>query len=278
MWIISSREGFKNSDQLADADEVRNVNLSDDRRHKPETEASLAKFVQGKNVLLLVHGYNNKHGAVMRAYRKMREQARVHLRGQYDAVIGYSWPGGDRFYEYHQARRRAGAVAKKLKRWLGVMESKADSLDVIAHSMGCRVVLSVLKTGNRPRLRNLFTMAAAVDNESLEPGEEFNSSTANCKKLYVFHSENDPVVSGAYVWAELDHGLGAGGPEDPNVIKARVKNVWVVDCRNVIDAHGGYKSNGWVFEYIGKELTATQATNRFVTLAPERELEFTDDP
>ena len=131
----------------------------------------------------------------------------------------------------------------------------------MGHSMGVRVILKALKTRPEPVVRNVFTMAAAVDNESIEVGEEFFLSTRRCQNVFVFHSKHDAVLKLAYIAAEFDFALGLRGPEDPHDIISHSPtadpappNVFVANCKHHIRRHGAYKRTDVIYDYISSFL------------------------
>jgi len=108
-------------------------------------------------------------------------------------------------------------------------------------------------------------MAAAVDNESLEEGEEFFSSRNSVASIYVMHSARDGVLASAYKAAELDNALGLFGPEDKSEIDRKGSNVYVANCKHVVSHHGGYKRSIEVYSYIEATKKATPK-KRFISL------------
>lgn len=265
MLLISSRKSFWDSNELSETDEVRDVNLLDDSLGDVITNESFLNSLENKSVLMLIHGYNNEEDDVVRAYAIIEQYVTGHIPDQYDMVIGYTWPDGDDPSDYFSAKRRAGAVSRRVSWWLSDINSKVKCLDVMTHSMGSRVALLSVQSANKITIRNLFTMAAAVDNESIQNNEKFHSSTKLCKSVYVFHSKNDPVLAVPYRAAELDDALGLTGPEDPADIIENSGNVKVINSKNFIKEHGSYKTCIPVYSYINNELNE-KFSRQFVTL------------
>jgi hypothetical protein len=65
---------------------------------------------------------------------------------------------------------------------------------------------------------------------------------------------------------DFDTALGYSGPEDPGAIIKRSSNVRVINCKDVVQSHGGYRSSGQVWAYMSQQLTKPSST-QFVTLA-----------
>lgn len=272
MLMISARKDFWSSTELSDADEIRQVNLKDDSLGDPISKDQLPGLVDDKKVLVLIHGYNNEEDDVCRAYDIIEGNVTSLLRNDdgspiYDLIIGYTWPGGDDGLDYFAAKKRASAVSPRVNRWIDALRRAGASIDVMGHSMGCRVSLLALqgKLLMPQMVRNLYLTAAAVDNESVEKGEEYSESAAACQKLYVFHSKNDTVLNVSYRTAELDEALGYSGPEDPADIIENSPNVKVINCKNVVFKHGGYKSCAGMYAYIKGEFGQNPA-NQYKTL------------
>lgn len=196
----------------------------------------LSKVTSGSKVLILVHGVNNEPAEALAAYTVIDQK----LGDQYDHVIGILWPGGDRAYEYFSAKSRANSVGVELKKLIAMIDT--TDIDIIAHSMGNRVVLKALK-GLNSKIRHFFSMAAVSDNESLEESEEFNSCFNSISSaVAVFHSSKDRVLKLAYRIAEFDRALGLTGPEDNALVKTESK-LWVCNCKHIVKSHGDYKYN-----------------------------------
>ena len=275
MFLISARKGSWSDTELAVRDAIKEVDLVGDLPSKDVGDhVAFLSNLSGKKILVLVHGYNNEPEDVHNAYAiiENRIASSVTNDGAYDQVIGYIWPGGDDPLDYFSAKQRANSLARRFGIWLQRMSDNQVTVDVMGHSMGPRVILKALKTRPDRVVRNVFIMAAAVDNESIEMGEEFYPSTQRGKNMFVFHSKHDPVLKTAYRIAEFDNALGLRGPEDPHDIIAHSEptdpatpNVFVVNCKNHIRKHGAYKRTAVVYDYISSFLAGT-VPDQYVTL------------
>ncbi|GAA6151615.1 alpha/beta hydrolase [Pseudoteredinibacter isoporae] len=256
MIIISSRKSFNNPDELSDVGHAyREIDFSNDSVVREMESHQLLTELTGKKVLMLVHGYNNEQDEVYDAYSVIEEKIDQHIAGEFDAVIGYSWPGGDKGLEWWTSKRRANAVARRFRFLIEELSKQTRSLDVMSHSLGARVVLKALKQSQDDTvLRNYYCTAPAVDNEVLERNEEFHDSVSKNDKLFVFHSKKDGVLGGAYRLAEFDNALGLYGPEDKHYIQSKTKNIFVVNCKKRVDSHGAYKRSDAMYKYIASSL------------------------
>ena len=280
MIIISARKDFTNPNKLSpqtDPHQFKIVNLSqgeilNSRLSKSNFLRRLSKL-SDKRILVLVHGYNNNHDKMCRAYYAIEKNVEKYMKNQYGIVIGYSWPGGESRLKWELAKENADKTAKRLKILIKsiaevLKPSSNIQLDVISHSLGARVILEMLKQLSKENLgwqpvRNYFCMAAAVDNEVLEPDEKFHASTSQINNIYIFHSKRDRTLRWVYKAGRLDRALGVYGPEHLDRLG---KNIYVVNCKNRVKRHGAYKKTASVYKYIQTVLTNKQFINRTTTL------------
>lgn len=277
MLIISSRKEFWSATEFSDTDEARDVRLlnPDPSVDTPVSETELVSRIRDKRVLLLVHGYNNTEDDVNLAYDRIERSIARYSGSRYDVVMGYTWPGGALGISYPIARARSNSAAPRFAAWIRKIGRAAASLDVMTHSLGSRVGLKALgEVSGRP-VRHLLLFAAAVDNESIERGEDFHDATKRCEGVLVIHSKKDKTLRVWYrigdailpwQWGDLfDAALGYSGPEDPAAIIQHSKNVTVANGKNAELDHGDYKDNPKVFAFVDRYL-AGKTTGQFYTL------------
>jgi esterase/lipase superfamily enzyme len=258
---------------MSDYDEVRDVDLGDLSLGQSLNSKEFMKGLDGKKVLMLIHGYNNKADSICSSYWIIANAVNSLLKNSngtplYDMIIGYVWPGENSQLEYFEAKANAGAAAYHLRWWLNEINSLSPNveLDLMTHSMGARVLLSSLKISNTDvKIRNAYMLASAVDNESIEPNEEFYNAVIKCEKFYVFHSVNDNAML-IYQIPEFDKPLGFAGPEDISLILTKMKNVKVINCKNYVKSHSAYKECDLIYKYILTELTENYSKEQFTTL------------
>lgn len=265
MYVISSREGFWDSDHVLPRDKDDMIAIVDPNGNwEPKTTSDYQLAIDNKKVLLLCHGFNSEESAVMSAYYLIQEKQKQHV-NYFDIVVGYTWPGGDDPGDYGSAKKRVlSAVAARFVKLLQTTIPKCSELGVMSHSMGCKVSLIAHKrlhdTGfakGKCSKHWQFLMAASVDDESIEHRGRYFNATLYCDKTYVFHSKWDIVVCLGYRAAEgsigggWDPALGCRGPESPAGISVKTK---VINCKDVVWWHGHYKETQEVYDYISKEL------------------------
>jgi len=241
--FVSDRMDFEDPDRMNQATQQAFVNLSTGERLEM-SNSELLKEASEKNVLILVHGFNNTYSSTLSSYKAYAK----HLEGSYDLVIGYIWPGGDNRRDYFSARNRVvSELDLRFLSFLTLMSTVANNVDVYAHSMGCRLSLESIALAPGKVVRNLFLTAPAVDDESLERGERYHGSIANCDQVVVFYSNNDRVLRNVYPFAEWDHALGFDGFENPNAIPA---NVSQIDSTANVSFHSDYRNEEIIFDHI----------------------------
>lgn len=251
MIIVSSRQNFDDPDNISkvghsakEIDLITNTEKSFDI-------TKLSEVIKNKNVLILVHGYNNEQYEVYDAYQIIEQKIQIFVANTYDLILGYSWPGGNHKTEWLQGKSRANSVARIFRFLVEELSASAKAIDIMSHSLGARVVLKALKESQlQDAVRNYYCTAAAVDNECLEQDEEFYNALASCSRLFVFHSSRDGILRIAYGAAERDHALGLYGPEDKDYVSTKAKKIYVANCKKQVSNHGGYKRADKLYMYI----------------------------
>ncbi len=236
-------------------------------RQGPEAYAEIGSggFLQrlkdspAEQVLVFIHGFNNQpeDAAFQRAEKlqQLFDQAQPGL----VEVVSLVWPclptqGSKEFINgYYNDQLAADASAPafgralaRLQAWqLENIENNDPCLkriNVLAHSMGNRVLRGAVKwwaeelLGGGPALlfRNLFLVAADVENEALQRGHEGQSLPAATRNVVCYFSYDDIALrasKGANASIRnVSRRLGHTGPYDMTKVPA---NVFAVDCDQV---------------------------------------------
>jgi esterase/lipase superfamily enzyme len=218
----------------------------------------------GKRVLLLVHGFNNSASEAQATYHEIFS----YLDGfdLYDAVLGYFWPGYGNPLAYYFAKDNAEKLSSRMTANLNALAAHAQKVDVMAHSMGNLILLRALSKTSTTPVQNFYSLAAAVDEDSIEKRHSYYSATQQCKDLYVFHSDEDEALRIAFKIAEFDEALG----EDESIDLLKMpKNVQFIDCTSFVDGHSGYfkKRAEPVYLFIQKQQTANTPASTVIQKA-----------
>jgi len=273
MLMVSCRRDFWSATDFSNANEIRRIDLESSTGPAVPHDEFLRE-VRSKRITVLVHGYNNEERDVIGSYNVIDRQMRQlgFLGGQaasYDALIGFAWPGGAVGVSFPFARQRAAESASRFSSLLAALRGVGATIDLNTHSLGAHVAFEALREGTPQIVRNSWNFAAAVDNESIELGERYHDAIGRCQRFYVFHSRNDSVLRVWYRVGDLfdfDTALGFSGPEDAGAIIRHSRNVRVVNCKDVVQSHGGYRSAGQVWAFMSQQLQ-NPSKEQFFTLS-----------
>lgn len=254
MSMSTDRRQLTDPDKLSQATQYMDVDLYDQTVDSEISEESFLNGLKDKSVMIFVHGYNSEFQDTAEAYLSMHELTKA----SYDVTIGHMWPGGKNPLGYHSARCRVTKeLDERFANTLRKIARVAKHVDIVAHSMGCRLVLEALAIEDAPAVRLLHLAAAAVDNEKLEPGESYHRSTRQCDRLFVYHSKHDDVLKYGYPAGDFDRALGYKGAEHPEDLPSNVKQI---NMSQHVKSHGGYKNSLYFGAYIQK---AAREANEF---------------
>jgi pimeloyl-ACP methyl ester carboxylesterase len=169
-----------------------------------------------KDLIVLVHGFNNNRHQAQEAYSGFRELQKGLLDpasgARFEDMLGDAfWPGDANyagpldlvdFLVYpatiDRAKRTAVVLSEHLRQRLDVL-----NLYFVGHSMGCRVVLETIArlradpTFQIP-IRKVCLLAAAVPTFAVFPGGSLERAFVAADQVQVLHSKDDIVLSGAF--------------------------------------------------------------------------------
>ncbi|HEY3177086.1 MAG TPA: alpha/beta hydrolase [Candidatus Polarisedimenticolia bacterium] len=246
MILVSCRERFDHNRKFSAEIAIRNYpNLARLGKYDRLHPRDLVEEVRGQHILILVHGFRNPLNKVAPAYARLEQglgQYGLLGAGMYGKVIGFLWPGFETALGFFVAVPSANRSASHLRKLLNLAKGSAHSIDVQTHSLGARVGLQAMAFPSEVWVDNLLLSAPAVDNESLEPGKEFHVSLQSCRRCLVYHSTKDGVLKVGYRVGALDKALGYKGPQHPEIIRKKCREVFVVDCSAIVKSHGGYRA------------------------------------
>ncbi len=241
--VMSDCEHFWNVDDISKETEIQS-----------HAQIDLKEF-KDKRVLVLVHGYDNTPQEALAHYRLVYDHlvGLVNSEGKnyYEVVIGYLWPGYDDTLDYYAAKKHAEELATRTRSHLVLLSSVAAKVDILAHSMGNRLVFKALSYPSKPFTRKLvqkfFSLAPAIDDDDIEKKHRYSLAMQNCESLYVFYSRQDEVLEFLYTTAERKEALGFEGIQD---LRQLPKNVQLVDCSEIVGGHSQYFTAPYVYQFI----------------------------
>lgn len=269
--LCSVRDGLTNADREAVPVQWRQLPNGFADTGVPLLPSDVSEMVAGKNVLVMVHGYNCDFQGTLDTYQQvlstqLRGTAYAHPAA--DVVIGFFWPGGDRSHDYFDARQRVDAIGRQFSGILATLRT-AGRVDINAHSLGCRLVLKALgQPGIATPVVDVSLAAAATPDNVLSPGTAWKLHFP-VRSLIVLSSRNDIVLAGAYpvgeklsTWENFPTAMGLNGPIRFDQWATQRPEVQTVDCSRVVYGHGKYRETDSVWSHIAKE--ASRSSPSFV--------------
>jgi len=251
------------------------------------SEAFLNRLKQTRyrQLLIYIHGFSNMPEEVFSGASEFQTLCNKKKSGEV-LVIPVIWPCdndkgivSDYWDDQKSADMSAFSYARVLEKFIKWRNSEKFNpendpclkrMNVLAHSMGNRVLRETLATWNKYDLangvplvfRNTFLVAADIVNESLQVGERGEHICYSARNVVVYHASDDLALRASKV-SNLKNKiasrrLGHTGPEDMGVVPT---NVYSVDCDDVNNrydkkGHSYFRSGtrkgqpGKVFEHI----------------------------
>ncbi len=168
--------------------EVKRVKLSyredpvgGEVRDQPEISGDVSALKEAKHLVLLIHGYNNDTKAAEKAYEgfhaRQRDLDKDKRYGIGRTFVEVYWPGDAAwgivsFLFYMGSIKHAIQTAERLAGYLEKNAANAIRIDIVAHSMGCRLASELLRAlaikAVAPSIERIVYMAAAVPTFMLE--------------------------------------------------------------------------------------------------------------
>jgi esterase/lipase superfamily enzyme len=197
----------------------------------------------------LLHGFavNEREGRI--SLRNFAELVRNQLPNLDGDVVALLWPGDDLLspITYSLEERAADKTARMLADLIALTLRPATSVNFVAHSLGCRVVLEAMRW---LRVRGLTSdqvvlMAGAVDADALARSTRYRDAVSTAKRVSVLSSQRDNVLKFAFPVGDFLAGvlfggyttraLGLVGPRnaDTEVVPRPVRSTKIPDRDNV---------------------------------------------
>ncbi|BBM66885.1 hypothetical protein VA249_35310 [Vibrio alfacsensis] len=217
-------------------------------------------------LLFYIHGFNNNmEGDIFENAEKL-QQLMDDESPSLVQVIPLIWPCDDDHAvaiidDYWDDQEAADFSGPAFARLLGKFDTwRRDELqqkepcykriNVLAHSMGNRVMKNALQewarkyaAGNMPQLfRNVFMIAADVENEVLEKNEDGRFIVDSGRNILVYFANDDFAMPASKIAniknKTLSRRLGMTGPEDLSKLPSKVYEVDCDDFNNQFDIKG----------------------------------------
>ena len=216
-----------------------------------------------KDMLLLIHGFNNDFKDVTGAYLDFeRKIGRIGYRGN---VMGFTWPSFGKWYQYFGDREQVDYAVPALLNFMTAVRPRLtqNKFHVNTHSMGSYLLIRALSDYSRIQaipeaipgayiVDEITFFAADVSNNVLERGQDGYDAAQEAERLNSYFNPGDPVLG----IAEIIHGDGrlGMGAERPRRLP---KNAFQVNCETLIDSHSGYRKNTAIMTDVAAVLAGT---------------------
>lgn len=268
MFMVSDRDAVWNSNeispktQFASADEKEMTSVLNDKQVQ-----DFLFSLKGKKILMLVHGLDIMPMRPLSYYFDI--QANVNGTSDtapYDYIIGYLWPCLDQYYYYFSAKERANEMAPRFRSLMQKFKHHgASQIDVVAHSMGNKLVLDSVNFAKNPKSPNLihrfFSVAPAIADSCIDKSGVFYQASQNCDQMYVFYSLQDSILKWEFPFLEWKQALGYLGDSYPRELSPHIQ---MIDCTETVETHEGYLYALPVFNYIQQTSLNPQLSPEYV--------------
>lgn len=228
-------------------------------------ESDLMREVEGKNMLVLIHGFNNSTQDILSLYRRLTGHSKAFFRTSYDAIVGLIWPGGESEFSYFQSRQNARQSGHYLKAWFRKFTKAGCTIDAIGHSMATIVGYHALQSEATIRIRNIFSMGAAISQAFLIE-RVTDKLMSKIENLYLFYTKQDDILKYWFRIVELREAVGYSGLERYEEHVPHYQKLTLIDCSDVIRHHSGYWTSETVFECIGEILAGKRLPQSYKLL------------
>jgi esterase/lipase superfamily enzyme len=297
MFLISTRKrnpdkSFGHERMLKGQYAVYEISKSSDG--KDAQQKTLEDIPVDKDMLLLIHGFNNDFDEVTAAYLDFDKRIRtVGFRGN---VMGFTWPSYGEWFQYFGDVEQVEYAAFGFLNFLLALRPLLGEkkFHVNTHSMGAYLLIRTLAAYSRidaiaEPLPGRFIVdemtffAADVSNEILERGEDGNIAVGEASRLTSYFSYKDPILGISQV-VNRDGRLGLAGAERPSRLP---RNAFQIDCSTLIESHSAYRDTTAVMEDLAEVLSGSSSNeiedrrptgdkNTFA-IGPEEEEEVDED-
>jgi hypothetical protein len=231
------------------ADVVIRTDAQPDPNPNRSLGPGLIQAVQGRDVLLVTHGFHVNRASGIGYLSHWNEWVQLGPNGFF---VGVLWPGDSRwlpFVDYPIEGDEAIKSGQLLAEYLLGNFKGVNSLSFASHSLGARTMLEAIRgLGKTFTLETLTVMAGAIDDTSLV--SEYKDAATLMKKVSVLASSCDDVLKWAFPAGNTFAGIvtrgdpywhGALGRDGPNPAD-QPANLWQTPNLPVLwnFGHGSY--------------------------------------
>lgn len=226
----------------------------------------LTPLPQRERHIFLIHGYHVSEEAARKMYGGFVADFGPDARALKDEVVFVFWPGDETFRPlsglcYLWKVPRARAIGRQFAAYLNTLQGPGNGpceIVLIAHSLGCRLVLEACKAlaqqlpraGHRIRL---ILMAAAVPVELVDSRGYLRPAIGEVAQAVVFYSESDEVL-GSWKFRIAESSEGLLFPEAVGLHGRPSAAVWSDQKRAAEHRHRDYWRKGQIAPVVARLL------------------------
>ena len=197
---------------------------------------------RGRDVLVFVHGYNVTFENAARRTAQMAHD--LNFQG---APVFYSWPSHGGLFRYLADATNVGTSVPALRKFLLdiARQSDADTINLIAHSMGNRALTSALRDlavelRGQKKMFHEVILAAPDINAEIFKSEIAGRITETADRVTLYASSNDRALIASRT---IDGMPRAGDTGDGLVVVAGIDTIDVSAADTSLLGHSYYGSN-----------------------------------
>jgi esterase/lipase superfamily enzyme len=212
---------------------------------------------KGKSLLVFVHGYNVSFEDAARRTAQMAYDLKFP-----GAPVFYSWPSYNNWYRYPDDKINIERSVDQIKDFLQqiAIDSKAESINLIAHSMGNVGLTQALAKmgGERPIFNQVVLAAPDIDarvfREDIAP-----RITSKANRITLYTSKNDLALVASRFF---NSGSRLGDSRDGPVAVPGIDTIDATDIDTSLLGHSYYGSNASVLDDISSLLLGKPLSER----------------
>lgn len=212
---------------------------------------------KGKSLLVFVHGYNVSFDDAARRTAQMAYDLKFP-----GAPVFYSWPSYNNWYRYPDDKENIERSVDQIKDFLQqlAIDSKAESINLIAHSMGnVGLTQAIAKMGvDRPIFNQVVLAAPDIDAQVFR-NEIAPRITNKARRVTLYTSKNDlALVASRFFNASGRLGDSRQGP----IAVPGIDTIDATDVDTSLLGHSYYGSNASVLDDIASLLLGKPLSER----------------
>ena len=252
MYLINTRKHTTDSKKFSEIDRL--LYADGLKQQIPVSRTTFEQCIRSKNVLVLVHGFNNPYPQLLKQYLLSKARFKSNIPEAYEAVIGFTWPAGETEFDYFLAKGNTEEAGKRLRSWLVRLTEVNSTIDILGHSMAAKVGFHALKQDSNISIRNVFSFGAAISRDTLKNSKVISELFEKVEHFYAFRNENDAILKYAFRLMEWKEALGYSGLPKGSSEYLDHDKITIVDCSGVIKNHVDYTGSEMISRVIEEVL------------------------